>query len=152
MTTTDRWLVFCALALFAGMAWLTAPLQPGVPALQLTFSREGFEGVLSRWAAAGEDWRFARHFWLDYPFALLYGWLGWRWRHQGLPGWLLLGAAGADLLENTLHVSFLLHPSAVPEGAYLLAGGAAMVKFKLLAVATLVAVVARVRRRRRRSV
>ena len=149
MTTTDRWLVSSALALFAGMAWLTAPLQPGVPALQLTFSREAFEGVLSGWVAAGEDWRFARHFWLDYPFALLYGWLGWRWRSHGLPGWLLLGAAVADLLENTLHVSFLARPALWGNGAYLLAGWAAMVKFKLLAVAALVA---GVRRWRRRSV
>jgi len=149
MTTTDRWLVCCALALFAGMAWLTAPLQPGVTVLQLTFSREGFEGVLAAWAVAGEEWRFLRHFWLDYPFALLYGWLGWRWRHRGLAGWLVLGAAVMDLLENTLHLGFMALPAALPEAVYLLAGWAAMVKFKLLAVAALVA---GVRRWRRRSV
>ena len=148
MTTTDRWLVSFALALFAGMLWLTAPLQPGVPALQLTFSREGFAGVLAGWTAAGEEWRFARHFWLDYPFALLYGLLGWRWRRHGLPAWLLLGAALADLLENTLHVWFLRAAGTAPDGAYLLAGWAAMVKFKLLAIAGLVAITRRWRRRR----
>jgi hypothetical protein len=144
------------------MAWLTAPLQPRVPALQQTFSREGFAGVLAGWTAAGEDWRFARHFWLDVPFTLLYGGLGWRWRRYGLPAWLLVGAALADALENGLHLWFIggpVHPSggeavvaagaatAIPEAAYLLAGWAAMVKFKLLAVALLVVLHRRSRRR-----
>ena len=105
-------------------------------------------GVLAGWTAAGEEWRFARHFWLDYPFALLYGLLGWRWRRHGLPAWLLLGAALADLLENTLHVWFLRAAGTAPDGAYLLAGWAAMVKFKLLAIAGLVAITRRWRRRR----
>lgn len=148
MTTTDRWMISFALALFAGMAWLSSPLQPGIPALQLTFSREAFEGVLGGWRAAGESWRFARHFWLDYPFALLYGLLGWRWRRHGLPAWLLVGAALADLLENTLHVWFLRAAGTAPDGAYLLAGWAAMVKFKLLAIAGLIAATRRWRRRR----
>ena len=147
MTTIDRWLMSFALALLAVMVWLTAPLHPGVPALQLTFSREGFHAVLAGWEQAGEAWRFARHFWLDFPFAFLYGVLGWRWRQHGLPPWLLAGAALADLLENSLHVWFLDAPSVVPEGAYLVAGWAALVKFKLLAVAGLVFATSRWRRR-----
>jgi hypothetical protein len=149
-------------ALFLAMALLTAPLSPVLPAIQLTFNREAFEAVLAAWQVqgagpdgvhgAGAAWRFAAHFWLDVPFLLAYGWAGWCWRpRQPLAGLVLAGAALADGLEDALHLAFLSWPGVTPEALYVLAGWAAMVKFKLWLVAALV-VLARWWRRRRLDV
>jgi hypothetical protein len=141
-----------AAALFAAMLVLTLPLAPSLPVLQLSFNPEAFAGVQAAWTAQGEGWRFGAHFWLDVPFLLAYGWAGWCWRQtQPLAGLLLVGAALADLLEDGLHLCFLAWPRGAPEELYLVAGWAAMVKFKLWAVAGLVAWV-RWRRRRQRDV
>ncbi|MEY4376918.1 MAG: hypothetical protein RJB26_1468 [Pseudomonadota bacterium] len=143
-------IVGLALVLFVAMLVLTAPLVPALPAIQLTFNREAFDAVLAAWVAQGEAWRFAWHFWLDVPFVLAYAWAGWCWRErQPLAGLLLVGAALADLLEDALHLWFLGWSGSAPEGFYLVAGWAAMVKFKLWAVAGLVAGVRWWRRRQR---
>lgn len=142
--------VWIACALFVAMLVLTTPLAPALPVLQLTFNREAFTAVLAGWTAQGEAWRFTQHFWLDVPFLLAYGWAGWQWRtRQPLAGLLLVGAALADGLEDALHLGFLGWPGLAPDALYLLAGWAAMVKFKLWAVAGLVAGVRWWRRRRR---
>lgn len=151
-----------AAALFLAMALLTAPLVPSLPAIQLTFNREAFAAVMAAWQAqgagpdavhgAGAAWRFTLHFWLDVPFLLAYGWAGWCWRPwQPLAGLVLAGAALADGLEDALHLAFIAWPGSTPEALYILAGWAAMVKFKLWLVATLV-VLARWWRRRRPDV
>lgn len=145
------WATLAAVLLLA-MALLTAPLVPVLPGLQLTFTRDAFWAVYAAWVAQGEAWRFAAHFWLDVPFLLAYGWAGWCWRPwQPLAGLVLAGAALADGLEDALHLAFLDWPGSLPEALYLLAGWAAMVKFKLWLVAALV-VLARWWRRRRPDV
>lgn len=137
-----------ALVLFLALCWLTAPLAPALPALQLTFNREAFWAVYSAWVAQGEAWRFAAHFWLDVPFLLVYGWAAGCWRRtQPLAGLVLVGAALADGLEDSLHLAVLVWPGNTPDAWYVLAGWAAMVKFKLWLVAVLV-VLARWWRRR----
>ena len=146
---TSLWL---AAGLFLAMLVLTAPLAPALPVLQLTFNREAFVAIYAAWVAQGEAWRFAQHFWLDVPFLLAYAWAGWCWRQrQPLAGLLLVGAALADGLEDGLHLCFLRWPESAPAELYLVAGWAAMVKFKLWAVAFLVAG-ARWWRRRQRDV
>lgn len=139
-----------AAGLFLAMLVLTAPLAPALPMLQLTFNREAFAALYGEWVAQGEAWRFTQHFWLDVPFLLAYGWAGWCWRQrQPLAGLLLVGAALADGLEDGLHLSFLRWPESAPAELYLVAGWAAMVKFKLWAVAVAVALVRSWRRRQR---
>ena len=141
-----------AMGLFVAMVFLTAPLVPALPAIQLTFNREAFAAVYAAWVTQGEAWRFTQHFWLDVPFVFAYAWAGWRWRErQPLAGLLLVGAALADLLEDALHLWFLGWPGSAPDEFYFVAGWAAMVKFKLWVVAGAVAVV-RWRRRRQRDV
>lgn len=144
-TKTPVWI---ACGLFVAMLALTAPLVPALPVLQLTFNREAFWALYGAWFAQGEAWRFAAHFWLDVPFLLAYGWAGWCWRQaQPLAGLVLVGAALADGLEDGLHLAFLAWPGSTPDALYVLAGWAAMVKFKLWLVAVLV-VLARWWRRR----
>ena len=141
-----------AMGLFVAMVFLTAPLVPALPAIQLTFNREAFAAVYAAWVARAEAWRFTQHFWLDVPFVFAYAWAGWRWRErQPLAGLLLVGAALADLLEDALHLWFLGWPGSAPDEFYFVAGWAAMVKFKLWVVAGAVAVV-RWHRRRQRDV
>ena len=139
-----------AAGLLLAMLVLTAPLAPALSVLQLTFNREAFAALYGEWVAQGEAWRFTQHFWLDVPFLLAYGWAGWCWRQrQPLAGLLLVGAALADGLEDGLHLWFLGWPDSAPAELYLVAGWAAMVKFKLWTVAVAVAVVRSWRRRQR---
>jgi hypothetical protein len=131
-------------------------MQAGVPALP--FGGVGPSGMGRYHGQSGFD-TFShlrsvlrRPFWLDVPFLLAYAWAGWCWRQrQPLAGLLLVGAALADGLEDGLHLCFLRWPESAPAELYLVAGWAAMVKFKLWAMAFLVAG-ARWWRRRQRDV
>lgn len=127
--------------LFAAMAWYTSPLLPSVPEIQVTFSREGFFGVLDQWSPDGVD-RFKRHFLIDFPFLVSYGALGYRlatwcfpdysWRaRQGL-AYALPVAALLDGTENSLHLWFVSVATPSADAFYLLAGMVASVKWLLI--------------------
>lgn len=129
--------------LLAGMAWYLRDLKPNLVVAQLTFSREGFESVISSWAP-DQVRRFGRHFSVDYVFIVVYAVFGWLLGHRLTGGhltkssgthllpWLLPAAAAFDCLENMLHQAFLLHrPDGLQSGLYIAAGLAALAKWVL---------------------
>ena len=131
-------------ALAAAMGAYTAPLRPGIPALQLTFVAAHFDAILAAWQAPGRQ-RFLRHFALDFPFLLAYGLLGLHAARASaavarLPAplragvtWSLPVAALADAVENGLHLQLLLGAAPHGAGLYLAAGLAASAKWLLVA-------------------
>lgn len=137
--------------LFASMAYYLRDLKPSIVAAQLSFSREGFESVLSCWPPEQVQ-RFSRHFAVDYVFLVVYGAFGWRLGRQLnalhptpnkvslLLPWLLPTAAVFDCAENVLHQTFLSHPNGVLECAYFAAGLAALSKWCLTLVFIVLAV------------
>lgn len=103
-----------ALALFAGIAWYLAPLQPNVLALQLAFSPRAFAEVIHAWSA-DDLLRYRAHLPYDVLLLLCYGSFGWllaartglfaarpvAWRRCAM--WLLPLAATFDATENGFH-------------------------------------------------
>lgn len=153
--------VLAALAagLFAAMVAYTAPLTPGIPALQLSFSASAFDAVLTRWDAEGLR-LFRNHFFIDFPFLLAYAVLGQRLvtrtrlfaRHR--PGarsalaWALPLAAAADAVENLIHLRLVFGGGPFGELPYLAAGSAASLKWLLIGGFAALAAAAWVRTRR----
>lgn len=130
--------------LFSAMALYTSSLDPGIPAIQFTFTETGFRRVLDAWQAAGVA-RFRAHFAIDFPFLACYGALGYflstrtvLFRHfsgrtRSLLAAALPAAAAADAVENALHLYFLHAAVPVVQALYPAAGVAASVKWLLIA-------------------
>lgn len=149
---TVRVLAAATALLFAAMALYTSPLDPGVPAIQFTFTEAAFRRVLDAWQDAGVA-RFRAHFAIDFPFLACYGALGYllstrtglfrsfTQRTQSLLAVALPAAAAADAIENALHLVFLHAAAPVAPVLYPAAGVVASVKWLL--IATFVGFVAR---------
>lgn len=130
--------------LFAAMVAYTWPLEPGIPALQLTFTERGFRQVIAHWSPADLE-RFRLHFLIDYPFLFCYGLLGYKLstrtgifrrcphRRRALIALFLPAAALADIVENLIHLGLLDAGTALPGAIYLVAGVAATIKWALVA-------------------
>lgn len=141
---TVRALAAATALLFAAMALYTSPLDPGIPAIQFTFTEAAFRRVLDAWQDAGVA-RFRAHFAIDFPFLACYGALGcllstrtglfrnFTRRVQSLLAAALPAAAAADAIENALHLVFLHAASPVAPALYLAAGVAASAKWLLIA-------------------
>lgn len=154
-----RVLAAATVLLFAAMALYTAPLDPGIPAIQFTFTEAAFRRVLDAWQDAGVA-RFRAHFAIDFPFLACYGALGYLLstrtglfrdftrRAQSLLAAALPAGAAADAIENALHLVFLNSSAPVAPALYLAAGVAASAKWLLIAV--FVGLAARALRRNRR--
>jgi hypothetical protein len=130
--------------LFVAMALYTSPLDPGIPAIQFTFTEAGFSSVLNAWRPA-DIARFRAHFAIDFPFLACYGALGLLltrrtglFRHttrrtKSLLAASLPVAAAADATENALHLYFLYRAAPGVQALYFAAGFAASVKWLLIA-------------------
>ena len=130
-------------ALFFALARHTAILNPDIPALQLTFDQAGFQAIIAQWSPE-EFSRFRTHFYLDFPFLVTYGLLGYRLTvltprfarataARDLLSRLLPYAAALDAIENGLHLA-LISTLEVPASMFLLAGIVASVKWILIAL------------------
>lgn len=129
-----------AAALFLAISVQLAPLQPSVVALQAAATETAFRDILAQWQPAGVQ-RYRAHFPADFALLVLYGVFGFRVGRHALaaPGvarpWarvLMLAlplAAGADAVENALHLVLTAGASSGPAELYPLAAAAAAVKW-----------------------
>ena len=129
-------------ALFIAMVTFTLPLRPSIPQLQLTFTETAFKTIIDAWQPIGVE-RFKAHFAIDFPFLLCYGTLGyliatrtkifshWPVGIQFLLAYCLPFAAGADVIENFLHLHLVSNAGHFPEPLYILAGTSASFKWLL---------------------
>ena len=74
-TTSLKWVAAATVLLFLGLGVYLSPLQPGVVALQLTWSPEAFAAVVQAWGPEGVE-RFRRHLPVDGLLLWSYGTLG----------------------------------------------------------------------------
>lgn len=129
------------------LIYLLMPLEPGVLALQLSFTREGFQAVLTQWGNDGLI-LFLRHFSYDFAHLLIYGAFGYalithsdawfghvRWRRQLALALPL--AAFCDLGENLLHLQLLGLSPSTETLLYPIAGVVASMKWGIIAAFTL---------------
>jgi hypothetical protein len=129
--------------LFVAMALYTSPLDPSIPAIQLTFTESAFRSVLNAWRPEDVA-RFKAHFAIDFPFLACYGAFGYQLsrrtglfrgftqRTKSLLAVTLPVAAAADAIENSLHLYFLYGTAPIAQALYFAAGVAASVKWLLI--------------------
>ena len=135
-----------AAALFIGLAWYLAPLEPGVLALQFAFTPRAFASVVHAWPP--EDLaRYRAHLPFDFLLLAAYGSFGWllatrtalfargRFMMRRFAPWALPLAALFDAAENGLHLWLTELPRFGMPAAYALAGTASMLKWLLLLLA-----------------
>lgn len=142
-----------ALALFAGIAWYLAPLEPNVLALQLSFSPRAFATVVHAWSPE-QLARFRWHLLPDFALLGCYGAFGYllvsrsglfthfrpALRRAAL--WSLPLAAAFDAAENVLHWWLTATPRFGVVLPYLASGACAALKWLLLLGFALAAVLA----------
>jgi len=145
MATLLLWLSgTLALGLFVAMAVHSAPLSPGIPALQFTFDEAAFKAILAQWGPDGVD-LFRRHFRIDFAVLASYALFGYLLARYGclfrqldrtirrLSSWIMPGAAALDAIENLLHLQLISEPATHAPALYLIAGLVATVKWLLIA-------------------
>ena len=132
-----------ALAVFAGLAWHLAPLEPGVVALQLAFTPRGFGEIVHRWSA-DDLLRYRQHLPLDFVLLALYGSFGPLLVRRSrlfagaasplarFAAWALPAAAACDAVENGLHGWFTAAPRFGVPQLYALSAGCSLLKWALL--------------------
>ena len=138
-------------ALFAALAWMLAPLEPSVLALQFAYTAPAFGQVIHAWSPA-QLALFRAHLPWDMLLLLLYGAFGhrlvsrsaaWQRRDPGLrtmARWALPTAAFFDASENAWHAWLTAAPRLDAAWAYPLAAGCATLKWvALLGFAALLA-------------
>ena len=132
-----------ALAIFAGLAWQLAPLEPGVVALQLAFTPRGFGEIVHRWSA-DDLLRYRRHLPLDCVLLVLYGSFGYLLARRSrlfaraapplarFATWALPAAAVCDAVANAFHGWFTAAPRFGMPQLYALSAGCSLLKWVLL--------------------
>jgi hypothetical protein len=132
-----------AAALFIGLAWYLAPLEPGVLALQFAFTPRAFASVVHAWPSEALA-RYRAHLPLDFVLLAAYGSFGWLLAtrtalfahcHPALRRfacWALPLAALCDAAENGLHLWLTELPRFGMPAAYALAATASTLKWLLL--------------------
>lgn len=132
-----------ALALFAGIAWYLAPLEPSVLALQLSFSPKAFAMVVHAWSPE-QLARFRWHLLPDFALLGCYGTFGYllvsrsalftqhRPAVRAAALWSLPLAGAFDAAENVLHWWLTATPRFGLEPVYLASGACATLKWLLL--------------------
>lgn len=132
-----------ALALFAGLAWYLAPLEPGVLALQLAWTPRAFGAIVHFWSDADLA-RYRSHLPVDCALLVAYGSFGYlAGTRTGLFGgssarvrrigtWLLPSAAVFDALENGFHWWLTETPRFGMPLVYAASAGCAWLKWLLL--------------------
>lgn len=134
-----------ALALFAGLAWYLAPLNPGALALQFAFMPRTFGEIVHFWPPADLA-RYRNHLPVDFLLLAAYAVFGYFVAQRAavfrdrsslfrrVLGWLLPVAALFDALENTLHWWLTEAPRFGVPLAYTVAAGASALKWLLIVV------------------
>ena len=142
-----------SLLLFVAMTVTTWPLTPGIPAIQFTFTEPAFRAVLAQWTPSGVA-LFKAHFLMDFPFLLSYAALGQQLATRTtlfarLPtsarmrlALTLPLAAVADAAENCLHLFLLCGDGPFARWLYAGAGAVASVKWLLIGVFVVCALMA----------
>lgn len=126
-------------ALFLGLAWYLAPLEPGVLSLQLTFTPRAFGQIVHTWTPEQLE-RYRAHFPADFVLLVAYARLGHALASRGVfaardstrARWLLPAAAACDAMENALHLWLTAAPRLDTYWPYPLAGAAAGLKWLLI--------------------
>lgn len=128
------------LVLFIAIAVYLLPLEPGIVALQFTFSKAVFTAVTAQWQAGGVA-LFRSHMPADFVLLVMYATFGWllgsRWPKVRFTGWALHRAlqwslpiaALADATENTLHLLLTNGEPIASQLLYPMAGIAASIKW-----------------------
>ncbi len=105
---------FAAAVLFAGLAWMLAPLDPGVLTLQFAFTPQAFANVIHGWSPE-QLALYRAHLPFDFILLGCYGAFGyllaarsaifvaWRPAVRTAARWALPAAAAFDAVENVLH-------------------------------------------------
>lgn len=132
-----------ALALFAGIAWYLAPLEPNILVLQFAFTPESFARVVHAWPDAHLQ-RYRAHLPIDGLLLLAYGAWGWLVASRtgllhALPAalrrgarWCLPLAAVFDAAENALHWWLTAAPRFGVTLPYSFAASCAVIKWSLV--------------------
>jgi hypothetical protein len=142
----SRWLWItgaASVALFVGLAWYLAPLEPSVLALQLTFRPRVFGDIVHFWSPE-QLARFRMHLLWDCVLLASYGAFGWllarrtrvfaayRPKARAAVAWMLPAAAAFDAAENALHGWLTEAPRFGTVWPYVAAGGCATLKWGLI--------------------
>lgn len=148
------WLTgLAALALFAGLAWYLAPLQPNIVTLQFAFTPAAFGAVIHSWPAEHLA-RYRAHFGADFVLLACYGAFGYLCAARtrlfaalaaGLQRAAKLAlplAAVFDAAENLLHLWLTAVPRFGTDAVYASAALAAGAKWALLLAFAALAVLA----------
>jgi hypothetical protein len=145
-----------ALALFGGLGWWLAPLEPGIVELQMAFTARAFAGIVHAWPAQ-DLVRYRAHLPWDMALAACYGSFGFLLvRHtalfSGWPRWARRLAQAApplaaafDAGENALHAWLTAAPRLGVAPLYALAASCSAAKWLLLAAFTLACAAAALR-------
>jgi hypothetical protein len=141
---TAVWLLgSLALALFAALAFYLAPLEPGVLALQLTFSPRTFGEIVHLWPPQDLA-RYRHHLLADFVLLGLYGAFGYLFAMRArvfaaAPRALRMAAAVAlplaalfDATENVLHWWLTEVPRFGVPHLYQLSASASLLKWLLI--------------------
>jgi hypothetical protein len=132
-----------ALALFAGLAWYLAPLQPSILALQFAFTPASFAKVVHAWPAEHQQLYLA-HLAPDFLLLASYGTFGYllatrtalfaarRPSVRTTAKWLLPLAALFDAMENVLHGWLVAAPRFGVGWLYAVSGTCSSLKWLLL--------------------
>ena len=132
-----------AAVLCAGLAWLLAPLEPGVLALQFAFTPRAFAGIVHAWPPEHLA-LYRAHLPVDCLLLAAYGSFGWllatrsavfapcRAGLRRLAAGVLPLAACFDAVENGLHGWLTAAPRFGLPALYMLAASAATLKWLLL--------------------
>ncbi|HMO49266.1 MAG TPA: hypothetical protein PKB14_24990 [Rubrivivax sp.] len=132
-----------AAVLFTGLAWVLAPLEPGVLALQFAFTPRAFASIVHVWPPEHLA-LYRAHLPVDFLLLAAYGSFGWllasrttlfaglRASLRRVAAWVLPLAASFDAVENGLHWWLTAAPRFGLPALYALAAAAAALKWLLL--------------------
>ena len=152
-----RTVAIVSVLLFAAMAAYTSSLDPSIPVIQLTFTERGFNAILHAWSPPQVE-IFKRHFLIDYPFLVCYGWLGhliatrtslfarFSKTTSQLLAICLPVAAVADAVENAFHLFIVWGAGPFDQAPYFAAGAVASTKWLLILVFVAFAVCAKAKK------
>lgn len=131
---------------------IVRPLGVDMLLVQTSLSAQHVRAIFAKWDAAGLIGTYVAHFRLDviHPFwyaMFLAGVLAKGMNATGAParcnGLVVLPfvAGACDMLENVVHLRFLTDRADITQSAVLVGNGAALVKWSVLAVSVLAAIV-----------
>ncbi len=131
-------------ALFCGIVWYLAPLNPGALALQFAITPRAFGAIVHVWSEA-QLARYRAHLPFDFALIAAYATFGYRLVTHGsvfagcgrvmtrAAAWCLPAAGVFDVLENLFHGWLTVAPRFGVPGIYAASAGCSLLKWLLLA-------------------